>query len=92
MFQINSGSLEGKFGWKVKERSKILVRHNVYNFIGSDAHNNRRTIGIKNGLEIINKINNEFLENYNIDSEKLINDEVINFKGEKLKKKKYFFI
>lgn len=92
LFQINSGSIEGKFGWKVKERSKILVRHNVYNFIGSDAHNNKRTIGIKNGLEIINKINSESLENYSIDSEKLLNDKIIKFKGEKLKKKKYFFI
>ena len=45
LFQMNAGSLEGKFGENAKKTAKIFLQMNIYNFIGSDAHNmkNRNT-------------------------------------------------
>lgn len=93
LFQINSGSIEGIFGWKVKKRAKVLMRHNIYNFIGSDAHNiNKRKTGIKNSLRLLKKVNEDCGYFFESNSEKLLNNQVIEFKGEKINKKIYFYL
>ncbi|AKN31965.1 exopolysaccharide biosynthesis protein [Clostridium carboxidivorans P7] len=38
LFQVNSGSITGLFGKKVQKLTKILIEHNIVDFIASDAH------------------------------------------------------
>lgn len=91
LFQINSGSIEGKFGWKVKKRAKILMRHNIYSFIGSDAHNsNKRKTGIKKSLKLLKKMNVDCADFFESNSERLLNNNIIKFEGETLKTKLYY--
>lgn len=53
LFQMNTGSIEGKFGSDVKKITEVLLENGIYNFIGSDAHDtkNRNT-----GLSKCNKL------------------------------------
>jgi protein-tyrosine phosphatase len=90
LFQVNSGSIEGKFGEKVKKTANILLDSNIYNFIGSDAHNvKNRNTGLKNALVLVSQnINNDIFKD---SSEKLLNNEKIEFIGEKVKEKKSIF-
>ena len=93
LFQINSGSIEGNFGWKVKKRARILMRHNIYSFIGSDAHNNsKRKTGIKKSLKFLKKVNVDCEDYFESNSEKLLNNQIIEFKGEKINRKMYFYL
>lgn len=92
LFQLNAGSIRGFFGKDVKKTAENLMKNNVYSFIGSDAHNNSsRNTGIKEEYQEVFKKNKE-LENIFLDnSNKLLNDEEIGFKGNMIKKKKGFF-
>ena len=38
LFQVNSGGLIGDYGESVKKIAMKLLKHNVYQFMGSDAH------------------------------------------------------
>lgn len=38
LFQVNAGSLSGRFGKKAEKTAKKLLTHNVVSFIASDAH------------------------------------------------------
>lgn len=38
LVQVNSGSLKGLFGNKVKEAALSLIKHNLAHFVASDAH------------------------------------------------------
>lgn len=92
LFQLNAGSIRGDFGKDVKKTAEILIKNNIYGFIGSDAHNNSsRNTGIKEEYQEVFKKNKDlehiFLENSN----KLLNDEEIEFEGKIIKKKKRFF-
>lgn len=93
LFQLNSGSIEGKFGWKVKRQAKLLIDKNIYNFIGSDAHDNKkRILTIKNAMGIIGKKNKLYKKKFDDDSKKLLNNEEIIFKGENINVKRWYFI
>lgn len=92
LFQVNSGSLSGKFGEKVKKTANILMKNNIYSFIGSDAHNDvNRTTSISKDIEIANKnlnINKQF---FNDNSERLLLNKDVEFCGEKITKKSGLF-
>lgn len=90
LFQVNAGSIEGKFGENVKKTANIFLENNIYNFIGSDAHNNSsRNTGLQNGISSIKqKIN---IDTFEISSEKLLINEKIEFHGQKVKQKKSIF-
>ena len=93
LFQLDSESIEGKFGWKIKKTAEILINNKIYNFIGSDAHNDKKKmIGINNSLKLINK-KNEFYKNvFSTSCEHLIENRSIEFEGEKIEKKKWYLI
>ena len=56
--QMNSGSLRGKYGEKVEEFSRHLVKRNLIHVFGSDGHNiTGRKTKIKEGYEILKKLN-----------------------------------
>ena len=96
LFQMNSGSIEGKFGESVKKTANLFLENNIYNFIGSDAHNiENRNTGLKKAINILNENSNDkgkiqehiFQES----SKKLLKNEFIEFIGKKVKIKKSIF-
>lgn len=90
LFQLNSGSIEGKFGSEVKKTAELFLKNDIYNFIGSDAHNtsSNRNIDISSALNIINKKNKEIFKESSL---KLLNNETVEFQGSFIKKKKSIF-
>jgi protein-tyrosine phosphatase len=96
LFQMNAGSITGKFGESIKKTANIFLENNIYNFIGSDAHNiDNRNTGLKNAIEMLNEKNNDSEKiNKHIfedSSKKLLKNETINFSGKKVKIKKSIF-
>ena len=89
LFQMNSGSINGRFGKSAKKTSEIFLENRIYSFIGSDAHNdsNRKT-GMLEAIEKIEDIDNEYNKIFEENSIKMLNDEEVNFIGSKIKKKK----
>lgn len=56
--QMNSGSLRGKYGEKVEEFAKHLVKRNLIHLLGSDGHNiTGRKTKIKEGYQIVKELN-----------------------------------
>lgn len=89
LFQMNGGSIEGKFGESIKKTAQTFLNKNIYSFIGSDAHNNQtRNTGLKNALNVIDEMNKSIFES---SSKKLLENETIEFLGEKIQEKKSFF-
>lgn len=92
LFQVNAGSIEGQFGNSVKKTAEILLANNIYNFIGSDAHNDtNRCTGIANGVELAKKKSKINEELFRESGRRLLNNEDIEFIGEKVKEKKGIF-
>ena len=90
LFQLNSGSLEGKFGRDIKRTAKILLNNNIYSFIGSDAHNtNTRSLKMEKALRIIQKKNSMYLNILEDNSQKIFDNKEIVFIGQKIKKIKW---
>ncbi|EHI99670.1 Protein-tyrosine-phosphatase [Clostridium sp. DL-VIII] len=93
LFQINSGSIEGKFGESVRKTASLYLENNIYNFIGSDAHNVEcRNSGIRDAIKVLkvtnvtgSLMNEKILEE---SSEKLLNNHEVEFVGKKIKSKK----
>ena len=90
LFQVNAGSIKGKFGQNVKKTADLFLANNIYNFIGSDAHNIKsRNTGLKNAVALFNEdINRDIFED---SSKKVLKNEKIEFLGEKIKEKKSIF-
>lgn len=76
--QMNAGSLTGAFGKTVKEFAERLVKRNLINILGSDAHNdNHRTTSVNEGRHIIEKINPDLFAWIEKNEEKIILNEEI---------------
>jgi len=96
LFQMNAGSIEGKFGERIKKTAHLFLENNIYNFIGSDAHKiENRNTGLKNAINILNengkddeKINERIFED---SSNKLLKNDQVKFIGKKVKIKKSIF-
>lgn len=90
LFQLNSGSIAGKFGEDVKKTAQLFLKNSIYNFAGSDAHNTNtsRDADMLSGLQYLGVEN---IQKFNIDSNKLINNQKIEFKGNYIKTKKNIF-
>ena len=92
LFQLNSGSILGVFGKKVKRTAEILLNNGVYDFIGSDAHNlSSRNTDMSSGLKIISSINHDYINKFNENGIKLLKNEKIEFTGDKIVNKRKFF-
>ena len=96
LFQMNSGSLEGKFGEKSKKIANLFLANNIYNFVGSDAHNIKdRNTGLKKAMNLLkeNSRNNEEINQciFEDSSKKLLKNESIKFYGKKIETKKSIF-
>jgi protein-tyrosine phosphatase len=90
LFQVNAGSIEGKFGETVRKTSDIFLANHIYNFIGSDAHNiKNRNTGLKNAISLLNEDMN--IDIFEDSSKKVLKNEKIEFLGEKIKGKKSIF-
>lgn len=90
LFQLNAGSIEGKFGSDVQKTAKLLLKNGIYNFIGSDAHNTSNSRGM-NILGALNLIDSDNLKKFEESSKMVINNEKIDFSGKRIKKKKFVF-
>lgn len=89
LLQLNTGSIQGKFGKKVKKTAEIFIKNGIYSFIGSDAHNEKsRPTGLSEALKIIDNLNLELKEIFINNSEKLLKNQEIKFCGDKIKLKK----
>ena len=92
LLQMNAGSIEGKFGKEVKKTAEILLKHNVYNFIGSDAHGiGSRNTGINYAIDECSKIDINIKNLFYESSNNMLNDKNVAFEGEKIKVKKSIF-
>lgn len=90
LFQVNAGSIEGRFGESIKKTANIFLDNNIYNFIGSDAHNcSNRNTGLNTAVDLIDKKIN--IEVFRDSSEKMLKNEKIEFPGVKIKQKKSIF-
>ena len=90
LFQVNAGSIDGRFGEKVQKTANILLDNGIYNFIGSDAHNtNKRNTGLSKALNLINKgVNKDVFKD---SSKKMLNNGEVKFLGERIKEKRSIF-
>ncbi|SHJ61437.1 protein-tyrosine phosphatase [Clostridium cavendishii DSM 21758] len=61
--QMNSGSILGFYGKRVKEVAETLIQMNLIHVLGSDAHNDgKRNTNIKTAFNRINEINPDLYE------------------------------
>jgi protein-tyrosine phosphatase len=96
LFQMNAGSIEGKFGESIKKTANLFLENNIYNFIGSDAHDiENRNTGLQKAINILNeknkdnkKINEHIFED---SSKKLLENDLVEFFGKKVKIKRSIF-
>lgn len=92
LFQLNACSLGDLFGKDVRKTAETFLKHNIYSFIGSDAHNTRsRTTNLEKYKSKINKINSKFIAESRKNGEKILENNKVIFKGEKIEKKSNFF-
>ncbi|HCW53458.1 MAG TPA: capsular biosynthesis protein [Clostridium sp.] len=86
LFQLNAGSIEGKFGNEVKKTAQIFLKNDIYDFVGSDAHNTNstRSTNISEAIKLMGKEN---MNKFNVNSKKLINNAEIEFTGKIIEKK-----
>lgn len=93
--QLNLPSLEGKYGNKIKETAKILLRHNMIHFVATDSHSNRnRSPNVDRSLDILRSIVSraEFRNLTLRNPQSIVEDNVIDIEGpeEYIKSKSIF--
>ena len=90
LFQMNAGSISGDFGKDVKKTAAKYLEHNVYSFIGSDAHRDRgRDTDISEALNILElPQKKEFINNGKV----MLQNGDVEFKGTAVKEKKFLGI
>ena len=90
LFQMNTGSITGKFGRDVKKTATKYLEHNIYSFIGSDAHRDRgRDTDMREALNILEEHKKEeFINNGRV----ILENKDVEFKGTAVKEKKFLGI
>ena len=90
LFQVNAGSITGSFGKDVKKTAQKFLEHNVYSFIGSDAHRDRgRDTDMREAFELLDKAQKrKFINN----ASAMLEDEEVAFNGTAVKEKKFLGI
>lgn len=83
LFQLNYGSLTGKFGKQVKRISEILLKYGVYSFIGSDAHDlEMRNTEIKKRY-----LKRDQIKLFSENGKKIIENKKIDYLGKQIRNK-----
>lgn len=87
LFQMNSGSLLGKFGRDVQRLAETYYNNGIYSVIGSDAHssNSRNT-----NLEPLQDLIKDGISVFDKNAEKILQDEEVLFTGKMIKEKRGF--
>lgn len=89
LFQLNAGSLTGKFGKEVKKTAELLVKSGLCSFIASDAHDSRhRTPEFKDVVQLIQKYDEKLLFRIYKNLSSLMNNEKIETEYERFPEKK----
>lgn len=93
--QLNLPSLDGIYGKTVEDTAKILLEHKMIQFVGTDAHTNRRrSPDVKGALEILASIVSErdYMDLTEVNAMNIIEDKKIEVRSpiEYVKKKKMF--
>lgn len=92
LFQMNAGSINGEFGKGAEKTSKIFLENRIYSFIGSDAHSDvTRTTKISDSISFINKKYEHYGEILSKNASLMLSNDIVNFNGNRLQKKKKFF-
>ena len=90
LFQLNAGSIAGDFGKDVKKTATKYLEHNIYSFIGSDAHRDKgRDTDMSEALNILEgHKKEEFINN----GRAILENKDVDFKGTTVKEKKFLGI
>lgn len=89
LFQLNIGSITGDFGKEVKKTAELFLKNKIYSFLGSDAHRDeKRNPNMSKGIEILKEMDNNYFNYLRDSSERLLNDDEIEFIGDSIKEKK----
>ncbi len=57
LIQVNSGSILGRFGSKIRDTAEIMLEHNMVQFMASDAHGlERRGLNLNDAFDSLVKI------------------------------------
>lgn len=92
LFQLNGGSINGKFGSLAKKTTKLFLENNLYSFLGSDGHfDKQRNTDLSEAMDSIRTVDKELLNFYRENGEKVILNKHIDFEGNLIKKKKVSF-
>lgn len=92
LIQINTGSITGIFGKKVKNTASILIKNGVCSFIASDTHSTGgRCPGISRAAKIVSHINGSIYGRIEENCKKLLKNEFINPGSERIKEKRGIF-
>ena len=92
LFQLNTGSLTGYFGKEAKRLAETFVKNKIYSFIGSDAHRDEsRNPNMFEALELLEGMDKEYFRYIRESSQKVLQNEEVEFRGELIKEKKGFF-
>lgn len=60
MFQVNTGSLNGKYGIIVKWRAKSLLKHGLVHFLGSDIHSSKdKKCSFRDALKVVSRVKSD---------------------------------
>ena len=74
--QLNTGSILGDFGERVKKTAELLLENNLVHLIGSDLHSlDRRRQNLRDGLEIISGFNENLVDFFLENNRRIINNE-----------------
>ena len=90
LFQMNAGSIAGDFGNDVKKTATKYLEHNIYSFIGSDAHRDKgRDTDMSEALNILESYERKVFIN---NGKAMLKNEDVEFKGTAVKEKKFLGI
>lgn len=92
LLQINTGSIKGLFGKKVKKTAELLIKNEVCSFIASDTHSTgHRTPGISEAFEIACEFNSNICEQVKSNCRKLLHNEFVELPDSRVKERKSIF-
>lgn len=88
LFQLNGGSISGQFGKDVKKLASTYLDNGIYSFIGSDGHRDSgRSTDLTEALELLDRSQRK---NFINNSEMMLRNEDVSFRGKEIKEKKFF--